>query len=453
MRGEVHAPEAGGRRGRAGAPRLLARRGRRCPGACGSCRAWTRGPSAGTAWDRGLGVAKDRVAVLPLLQFVADRLHPERISRSRSWQSRPTWAIRYLPIHAPCRRADGHQLRPAPWARVIRAGRWPGARRACRLHRVGANHIEEHDMRDQPIAPAPARRVWRRPMLSRGSSEEHRASTPLELFFDLCFVVAVAQAAAQLHHALASGQVAHGLVGYAAVFFAIWWAWMNFTWFASAYDTDDVLYRVATLVQIAGVLVLAAGVPRAFDDDFVIVSIGYLLMRVALSAQWLRAARDDRPRRSCALRSAAGISACQVGWVARLALPDPWGTVGFAVLGGAGAGRADLGGAGGLAALAPGPHRRALRAVHAHRARRVRGRRHHRGPVRARQRPGPRRVADAGRRRAADHLLDVVAVLRAARRGAAVHHQSDIVRVGLRPLPDLRLGGRRRRRAAGRRRP
>jgi len=215
---------------------------------------------------------------------------------------------------------------------VIRAGRWPGARRACRLHRVGANHIEEHDMRDQPIAPAPARRVWRRPMLSRGSSEEHRASTPLELFFDLCFVVAVAQAAAQLHHALASGQVAHGLVGYAAVFFAIWWAWMNFTWFASAYDTDDVLYRVATLVQIAGVLVLAAGVPRAFDDDFVIVTIGYLLMRVALSAQWLRAARDDRPRRSCALRSAAGISACQVGWVARLALPDPWGTVGFAVL-------------------------------------------------------------------------------------------------------------------------
>lgn len=75
-------------------------------------------------------------------------------------------------------------------------------------------------MRDQPIAPAPARRVWYRPMLSRGSSEEHRASTPLELFFDRCFVVAVAQAAAQLHHALASGQVTHGLVGYAAVFFA-----------------------------------------------------------------------------------------------------------------------------------------------------------------------------------------------------------------------------------------
>ena len=51
------------------------------------------------------------------------------------------------------------------------------------------------------------------------------------------------------------------------VFFAIWWAWMNFTWFASAYDTDDAPYRVLTLVQMAGVLVLAAGVPTAFDDD------------------------------------------------------------------------------------------------------------------------------------------------------------------------------------------
>ena len=48
------------------------------------------------------------------------------------------------------------------------------------------------------------------------------------------------------------------------VFFAIWWAWMNFTWFASAYDNDDVPYRLLTFVQIAGVLILAAGVAAAF---------------------------------------------------------------------------------------------------------------------------------------------------------------------------------------------
>ena len=47
-----------------------------------------------------------------------------------------------------------------------------------------------------------------------------------------------------LHHDLVDGQIGHGLVNYLVVFFAIWWAWMNFTWFASAYDTDDVPYRL-----------------------------------------------------------------------------------------------------------------------------------------------------------------------------------------------------------------
>src|SRR3712207_7380250 len=42
--------------------------------------------------------------------------------------------------------------------------------------------------------------------------------------------------------------------------------WMNFTWFASSYDTDDVPYRLMTMVQMAGVLVLTAGVPVAFAD-------------------------------------------------------------------------------------------------------------------------------------------------------------------------------------------
>ena len=49
------------------------------------------------------------------------------------------------------------------------------------------------------------------------------------------------------------------------VFFAIWWAWMNFTWFASAYDCDDVPYRLAVFVQIAGALILAGGIPSMFE--------------------------------------------------------------------------------------------------------------------------------------------------------------------------------------------
>ncbi|MGP3987176.1 low temperature requirement protein A [Streptomyces sp. 3N207] len=173
----------------------------------------------------------------------------------------------------------------------------------------------------------------RRVMRGRDPGEEHRAATPLELLFDLTFVVAVAQAADQLHHALAEGHVGSGLIGYAAVFFAIWWAWMNFSWFASAYDTDDVLYRLLTLLQMAGVLVLAAGVPEAFQDgDFSVVVVGYVIMRIAMIAQWLRAAAEHSAGRGAALRYAAGIAVVQCGWIARLWASGVWAPVTFVLL-------------------------------------------------------------------------------------------------------------------------
>ena len=89
---------------------------------------------------------------------------------------------------------------------------------------------------------------------------------------------------------------------------------MNFTWFASAYDTDDAAYRLAVFVQMAGVLILAAGVPRVFDgDDFGVTVAGYVVMRLAMVALWLRAAASHPEGRACALRYAAGIAVLQVG--------------------------------------------------------------------------------------------------------------------------------------------
>jgi low temperature requirement protein LtrA len=177
-----------------------------------------------------------------------------------------------------------------------------------------------------------APRPWYRPMTARSPDEPYRASTPLELFFDLCFVVAVAQAAALLHHDVsAAHHIGHAVLAYAMVFFAIWWAWMNFTWFASAYDTDDDVYRLTVLVTIVGALIIAAGIPRSFTDgDFTVVTVGYTVMRVANVAQWLRAARADPPRRVTDLRYAVGIGVVQVGWLLRLLLePAPWGYAGF----------------------------------------------------------------------------------------------------------------------------
>ncbi|MER5969241.1 low temperature requirement protein A [Streptomyces sp. NPDC002055] len=166
-------------------------------------------------------------------------------------------------------------------------------------------------------------------MAARDRNEEHRAATPLELFFDLCFVVAIAQAGLGLVHALAEGHPGHGITLYLMTFFAIWWAWMNFSWFASAYDVDDVPYRLVTLIQIVGVLILAASVPRAFeDDDFDGAWFGYVVMRIALVSQWLRAAwSTGGAERATALRYAIGVTLCQVGWSGLLFLPDhakPW---------------------------------------------------------------------------------------------------------------------------------
>ena len=99
-------------------------------------------------------------------------------------------------------------------------------------------------------------------MQPRDPHETHRVATPLELFFDLVFVVAIASAAAGWHHGLAEGHLGD-LVGFLMVFFAIWWAWMNYTWFASSYDCDDVIYRLLTFTIMAGSLMLAAGSGKA----------------------------------------------------------------------------------------------------------------------------------------------------------------------------------------------
>ncbi|TCM46821.1 low temperature requirement protein A [Kribbella sp. VKM Ac-2568] len=160
-------------------------------------------------------------------------------------------------------------------------------------------------------------------MRARAIDEPHRASSQLELLFDLTFVVAIAAVTVQFAHSIADGHALDGLPPFLQVFFAIWWAWMNFTWFASSYDTDDVPYRLLTMVQMAGVLVLAAGVPAAADhSDYIGVTSGYLIMRIGLVAQWLRVAAEEPADRRTALRYAGGISVLQVGWILRVFLVE-----------------------------------------------------------------------------------------------------------------------------------
>ena len=170
---------------------------------------------------------------------------------------------------------------------------------------------------------ARARTSLRIRMTARAVDEPHRVATQLELLFDLTFVVAVAGIVAQLGHGVAEGHATEVVGPFLQVFFAIWWAWMNFTWFASSYDTDDVPYRLLTLLQMGGVLILATGVPAAFaTGDYRTITLGYLVMRVGLIALWLRAAREDPESRGTAIRYAVGITAVEILWLVRLLLAE-----------------------------------------------------------------------------------------------------------------------------------
>jgi low temperature requirement protein LtrA len=160
-------------------------------------------------------------------------------------------------------------------------------------------------------------------MSARATDEPHRASSQLELLFDLTFVIAVAALAHHFAAAIAGGHGLGTIVPFLQVFFAVWWAWVNFTWFASAFDTDDVPFRLLTLLQMAGVLVLAAGVPAALEHgDYRAVTYGYAIMRIGLVAHWLRAAIEDPSSRGTALRYVAGITTLEVAWLLRLAADE-----------------------------------------------------------------------------------------------------------------------------------
>jgi low temperature requirement protein LtrA len=161
------------------------------------------------------------------------------------------------------------------------------------------------------------------PMRGRDPREKHRAATPLELLFDLTFVVAFAQAGNELAHYLAEGHIATGVLGFGWAVLWVCWAWINFTFFASAFDTDDWLHRVLTLVQMVGVVIIALGIPDVFASidhgeafDFRIMALGYVVMRTAMVAMWVRVARRDPANRRTAIIYIVFTAGAQIGWVA-----------------------------------------------------------------------------------------------------------------------------------------
>ena len=151
---------------------------------------------------------------------------------------------------------------------------------------------------------------------------EERTSTPLELFFDLCFVVAVAALARGLHDEPNLG----GALRFLGLFVPVWWSWMIFTWYATALDNDDVPYRVTLFAAMLSMLGLAASVGEVGVEPDAAVSfvLAYALMRLLMTGLFLRARRHvPASIRPFVLWYATGNALGAAIWLSSLLVPEP----------------------------------------------------------------------------------------------------------------------------------
>jgi low temperature requirement protein LtrA len=160
---------------------------------------------------------------------------------------------------------------------------------------------------------------WIRPSAMREFDVGDRRATWLELFFDLCFVAAVAALANELAH----DTTAAGLLRFVALFVPVWWAWMEFTWFSTAWDNDDLFHRLSMLVAMLLGIVLAAGIPRTWHGDDTVFVLAYAGMQLLLVVMFLRVLPQAGEARRFAMRYLLTDLLGGAIWVASLAVPTP----------------------------------------------------------------------------------------------------------------------------------
>jgi low temperature requirement protein LtrA len=167
-------------------------------------------------------------------------------------------------------------------------------------------------------------RILTKGLTPRRRDEMHRTATPLELMFDLAAVIAVAASASGLHHAISNGHVIDGVFGFLVGFWMIWLAWLNYTWFASAYDDGSVGFQILSMVIMFGALMLAAGIPAVFAHERIWIAVcGFVIMRLSMALFWLLAARGDPDHRRTAIFYALGIVTVQTYWIVFIILVPP----------------------------------------------------------------------------------------------------------------------------------
>jgi low temperature requirement protein LtrA len=148
---------------------------------------------------------------------------------------------------------------------------------------------------------------------------EQERVTPLELFFDLVFVLAITQCTALM----SAEPTWTGLVKALAVLAVLWWCWVGYAWLTSVVDPEEGAVRLAMFGAMAGLLVAALCVPQAFGDSALLFASAYGVVRVAHIALFVLASRDDHGLRQSVL--GLGVStALGVSVLTAAAFADGW---------------------------------------------------------------------------------------------------------------------------------
>jgi low temperature requirement protein LtrA len=125
--------------------------------------------------------------------------------------------------------------------------------------------------------------------------------TPLELFFDLVFVLAITQCTALMSHTPTWEGMGRGMV----VLGLFWWTWIGYAWLTSVVDPEEGVVRIAMFAAMAAILVASLAIPHAFGDEALTLAISYGFVRAAHIALFAIASRDDPQLR----RSVVGLGA------------------------------------------------------------------------------------------------------------------------------------------------
>jgi low temperature requirement protein LtrA len=143
--------------------------------------------------------------------------------------------------------------------------------------------------------------------------------TPLELFFDLVFVLALTQCTALM----AAESTWTGLAKGVLVLGVLWWSWVGYAWLTSVLDPEEGGVRIAMFAAMAALLVAALCVPDAFGDDALLFACAYGVVRAAHIALFILASRDNQALRQSVLGLAGG-SAVGVALLFAASGADGW---------------------------------------------------------------------------------------------------------------------------------